>query len=640
MYVIDVIPIAKGITHETLSYFTSKEMLPGGIVTVPVRNKKIHALVVSATPVTDSKAKIKSSEYVMRKIHNFEKQELLLPQFIAAAKEAARYFATTTGFVLNALLPKTLLESLLKPLDGTKEVVGFVHPIAEKTRESLIQAEKYVLQTEEEERFSHYRSTIREEFARKSSVLFILPTIEETERTAKLLEKGIEKYTFMIHGDIPKKEFLTRLATIAATEHSVLIVATGLGFCIPRDDIGTIILDREASRTYKMSMRPYLDLRTFAEIYSKHINARLIFGDNFLRVETLWRHGNDEFIELSPLKYRALSSARQQIVDMRQYKSQDGTTFTILSEELLQLIRETRTKNERLFIFTVRRGLSPLTVCGDCGSVVYCEYCSSPVTVRTALNVNVFVCNKCGAKRTAEEHCKVCTSWKLVPLGIGIELVHAQIKRYFPDLKIFVIDKDRAPTRKRRSQVMSKFINTPASILLGTETAIPHIRSKIDNIAVISIDSLFSIPDFRIHEKILNLMLTLRSLTSGSFLLQTRNIGAQVLDYATKGNLLDFYRSEIAERKQFSFPPHSTLIKISRRGVREIIEKEMEKLSKHLGFYMPHIFPAFVAMIKGRYIMHALIKVPYGEWVDEKLLEKLSQLPPQFSINIDPESIL
>ncbi len=632
MYIIDVIPIAKGITRETLSYFTSKETLPGGIVTVPVRNKKIRALVVSATPVADSKAKIKSSEYVMRKIDNLEKQELLLPQFITAAKEAARYFATTTGVVLNALLPKILLESLPRSLD--------THPIVGRTKESSVRAEKYVLQTEEEERFSHYRSMIREEFARKSSVLFILPTIEETERTAKLLEKGIEKYTFTIHGDVPKKEFLSRFDTIINTDHPILIVATGLGFSIPRGDIHTIILDREASRTYKMSMRPYLDLRTFAEIYSKHINARLLFGDNFLRVETLWRHGNDEFIELAPLKYRALSSAEQRIVDMRQYKSPNGTTFTVISDELLQLIRQTREKNERLFIFTVRRGLSPLTLCGDCGSVVYCEYCSSPVVVRTAFEVNVFVCNKCGAKRTAEERCKICSSWKLVPLGIGIELVEQQLKLYFPDLEIFVVDKDRTPTRKRRSDVMSKFLNSPASVLLGTEAAVPHIHSKIDSIAVVSIDSLFSIPDFRIHEKILNLLLTLRSLTSGSFLLQTRNIGAQVLDYATKGNLLDFYRREIAERKQFSFPPHSTLIKISRSGVREIIEKEMGKLSDHLGVYTPHVFPAFVAMIKGRYVMHALIKVPYGEWVDEKLLEKLSQIPPQFSINVDPESIL
>lgn len=632
MFVIDVIPIAKGITRETLSYFTSKEAVPGGIVTVPVRNKKIRALVVSATPVEDNKTKIKTSDYAMRKVENLEKQELLLPGFIAAAKEAAAYFATTTGAVLNALLPKAILESLPK-------TAAFIR-VEEKQKEYSARSEKYIIQTEEEERFSHYRSLIREEFAKKSSVLFILPTIEETERTAKLLEKGIEKYTFTIHGDVPRKEFLSRWNTIASTEHSVLIVATGLGFCLPRSDIGTIIVDREASRTYKMSMRPFLDLRTFAEIWSKHMNARLLFGDNFLRVETLWRHSNDEFIELAPLKYRSLSEATQKIVDMRQYKSVNGATFTVISNELQDLIRQTREKNERLFIFTVRRGLSPLTLCGDCGSVVYCEYCTSPVVLRTAVEVNVFVCNKCGAKRSAEERCKVCTSWKLVPLGIGIELVLHQLELYFPDLEIFVVDKDRTPTRKRRSDAVSKFLVTPASILLGTEVCVPHIHGKIDNIAVISIDSLFSIPDFRIHEKILNLLLALRSLTSGTFLLQTRNIGEQVLEYATKGNLLDFYRREIAERKQFSFPPYSTLIKISRSGVREIIEKEMAKLSDHLRVYSPHIFPAFVAMIKGRYIMHALIKIPHGEWVDQKLLEKLAQVPPQFSINVDPESIL
>ncbi|TSC61601.1 MAG: Uncharacterized protein G01um101448_816 [Parcubacteria group bacterium Gr01-1014_48] len=631
MYVIDVIPIAKGITRETLSYFTSKEIVPGGIVTVLIRNKKIRALVVSATSVADSKTKIKSSEYALRKIENLEKQELLLPSFIAATTEAARYFATTTGVVLHALLPKAILESLPK----TTVIIP-----AKETTQHTDHSLKYVIQTEEEERFSHYKSLIREEFAKKSSVLFILPTIEETERTAKLLEKGIEKYTFTMHGDVPRKDFLSRWNMITSTEHSILIVATGLGFCLPRSDIGTIIVDREASRTYKMSMRPFLDLRTFAEIWSKHMQARLLFGDNFLRVETLWRHSNDELIELSPLKYRSLSEAQQRIIDMRRYKSVNGTTFTVVSDELKELIRQTREKNERLFIFTVRRGLSPLTLCGDCGSVAYCEYCTSPVVVRTAFEVNVFVCNKCGAKRSAEERCKVCTSWKLVPLGIGIELVERELKLYFPDLEIFVVDKDRTPTRKRRSDTVSKFLITPSSILLGTEVCVSHIHGKIDNIAIISIDSLFSIPDFRIHEKILNLLLALRSLTSGTFLLQTRNIGEQVLEYATKGNLLDFYRREIAERKQFSFPPYSTLIKISRSGVREVIEKEMAKLSDHLNVYSPHVFPAFVAMIKGRYIMHALIKVPHGEWVDEKLLEKLTQVPPQFSINVDPESIL
>ena len=633
MYVIDCIPIAKGITRETLSYFTSKETLPGGIVTVPVRNKKIKALVVSAVPVADYKAKIKSSDFAMRKVVDLKKEELLLSDFVATCKDTAHYFATTTGAVLNALLPKAILDSL--PTAQTVLSISSATHVPNPAH-----AEKYILQTEEEERFSHYRSMIREEFARKSSVLFILPTIEDTERISKLLEKGIEKYTFTVHGDVPKKEFLSRWNRIVSTEHSVLIVATGLGFCLPRSDIGTIIVDREASRTYKMSTRPYLDLRTVAEFWSKHMHARLVFGDNFLRVETLWRHASDEFIELAPLKYRALSSAEQRIVDMRQYKSTNGTHFTVVSKELLELIQQTRENNERLFIFTVRRGLSPLTLCGDCGSVVYCEYCTSPVVLRTAFEVNVFVCNKCGAKRSADERCKICTSWKLVPLGIGIELVEQQIKQNIPDLELFVVDKDRTPTRKRRGEIVQKFLSSPSSILLGTEVAVHHIHGKIDNVAVISIDSLFSIPDFRIHEKILNLLLTLRAQTSGMFLLQTRNIGEQVLDFATKGNLLDFYRREIAERKQFSFPPYSTLIKISRSGVREIIEKEMEKLSSHLHMYSPHIFPAFVAMIKGRYIMHALIKVPYGQWVDEKLFEKLTTVPPQFSINVDPESIL
>ena len=40
MKIIDVIPIAKGIPQEKLSYFTSKDVSIGALVSVPVRKKK------------------------------------------------------------------------------------------------------------------------------------------------------------------------------------------------------------------------------------------------------------------------------------------------------------------------------------------------------------------------------------------------------------------------------------------------------------------------------------------------------------------------------------------------------------------------------------------------------------------------
>jgi len=37
--------------------------------------------------------------------------------------------------------------------------------------------------------------------------------------------------------------------------------------------------------------------------------------------------------------------------------------------------------------------------------------------------------------------------------------------------------------------------------MLGTEMALSYLREKIGNAGIISLDSFFSIPDFRINEK-------------------------------------------------------------------------------------------------------------------------------------------
>ena len=50
MYIATVIPLAKGIQKEHLSYFTAEKIEPGMIVTVPVRKKFIDAIVIDIEP--------------------------------------------------------------------------------------------------------------------------------------------------------------------------------------------------------------------------------------------------------------------------------------------------------------------------------------------------------------------------------------------------------------------------------------------------------------------------------------------------------------------------------------------------------------------------------------------------------------
>src|SRR3989344_455240 len=257
MNLVHVIPLSRGIFKEELTYFTSHPVTVGSIVTVPVRGKKISALVVSSVDAASAKASLKASPYAIKKIDDFKSKEFFLPQFVDAARKTAEYFVATTGDVIQTFTPKTVLGSSEK----LKGIVIQDHSRGESS--ALLRQEKFVLQLPDEERMSVYKSLIREEFARQASVFFCLPTIQDIETVVGSLERGINQYTFALHSGLSAKETVAVWNKIATVEHPVLIVATPTFFSVPRSDIKTIILDRENSRTYKTFSRPFIDVRTF-----------------------------------------------------------------------------------------------------------------------------------------------------------------------------------------------------------------------------------------------------------------------------------------------------------------------------------------------------------------------------------------
>ncbi len=196
--------------------------------------------------------------------------------------------------------------------------------------------------------------------------------------------------------------------------------------------------------------------------------------------------------EFAPLKFRSISTTETIIIDMKRYKTLETPEFRILSDELEDLVRENKQENRHLFIFAARRGLSPMTVCGDCGTTVTYR-CGAPIILHAGKK-NFFLCHRCGDRRSAEERCKICGSWRLTTLGIGIELIAETLEHMFPDTKIFKMDKDSVRTHKQALEMAEAFYESPGSILLGTEMALGYLERPIENAAVAAIDSLFLNP--------------------------------------------------------------------------------------------------------------------------------------------------
>jgi primosomal protein N' (replication factor Y) len=663
MKIVNASPIQQGVLKDVLTYYTSKDVQKNSLVVVPLRGKSVPGLVISHEDANQAKSRLKSSRFALRRVEKVAERNFLLPEFISAAEETACYFAATVGGIISGLVPSRIFEEYLKPK-------GTLAPFLKKDsvcRRSILadkelHADKFAIQACHEDRFSVYRGIIREEFARGSSVFLSCSTAISTEVVSQELSRGIEQYSFALNGKIPPKELSEKWKKILEMEHPVLIVGTPMFSSIPREDFGAFIVEQESKDSYQTFSRPYFDFRFFLEKFAEKMTARFIIGDSFLRIETLARYEEKKLSAIIPLRFRLLSTLEQAVIDVRKetrYGSggtaketrlrsgsigQEKETspekgWQALSEPLRRSMSDTLLAGGNVFLFGVRRGLSPLTACRDCGSILSCPHCQIPYVLHREGARNIFICHKCEERKKTEITCPVCGGWRLLPLGVGVELAAEEARQSFPGVPVFELNADAVKNEKKCAEISSSFKNSRGTILVGTEFALPHI-GKTMLAAVVSVDTLFSLPDFRTNEKTLRKLLEVKAKAERTFIVQTRYAEEKIFRALMQGNLMEFYKDEMKERSRFFYPPFSVIIKIRFEGKDEEVAKGGAEIGEMFKKFNVKIFPAFIPKIKDRYQVNAIIKIAAEKWPDTELREKLMSLPPYFKVKVDPEDLL
>lgn len=660
MYILTVHPIQRSNFKETLTYWAPHNFSAGSIIYVPFRNKNILALVESCMNATESKADIKNADFIARKIESKKTITAVSPSLIKACQAVSKEFACPIGSIIKTIIPECALiyaeEAIIKKTKNSPEKEVEVKKINEEDDDDGFTGQPssrdiFVFQTNTTDRYGTYKSIIREEFAKRKSVIIIAPTVNSAEEIYEELSRGISDYAYLLHGGINKKKQVEIWGKALNESHTIALITTPSFVGLPREDITTIVVERESSRSYRTMFKPLFDYRYLFQKWSKELRARLIYGDILLRVETLYKRERGEVFDFFPISMRIEKRPNTIIVDMsepiRKEKAKkekdkiNSKNNLIYSEELESQVEYAGKKKEKIIIFTARRGLAPQTVCGDCGTTVTCSVCEAPVVLHNSKveSERYFLCHHCGRERTALEGCKNCTSWKLITLGVGSDTIYEETKKRFPDRQIFRLDRDTASTDKQARDIAKKFNESASGILIGTEFSLNYLK-PVKHVAIASMDSLFSLPDFRINERICHILLQAQTLAEEYLLIQSRNATHPLLGYIQSGNLNDFYKSEIADRKALSYPPFATFIKITIEADKSTAAKEMGKLQVWLEKWNPVIFPAFIPSVQGRSILHMLISMSPKLWPDEELRNILTNLPPEFAVSVHPESLL
>ncbi|MFZ3020091.1 MAG: hypothetical protein WA051_01040 [Minisyncoccia bacterium] len=627
MFIVSVLPLTKTFGSEKLDYFSAINYEKGMVVKVPLRARDVRALVIESKPVGEARMELRTNNFSLKKIKGNSGKVFVCEAFIRAVQKFSDYEAQNLSTVLGTLLPQILFE--------VKRTASPIEP------KCFLDGDVSAFQGNNEERFSSYRALIRETFARKKSIFLMVPTAEDAKFAEKELSRGIEQFTAVIHNGKKKKEIEKVLKIIDDYSHPALTIATPAFLSTLRTDTDILVMDRENSRAYKTMTRPFIDYRIFSKYLAREYCSRLIFGSEILSVDTIYKVRSEELNEWGHMKMRDTSSADVKVISM--VKEETSDPFQIFSPELKSEIESLNESRKKIFLFGARRGLSPTTVCADCETTVVCKVCGAPV-VLYGKEKPYFLCHKCGEKRPAKDECAHCGSWRLITLGIGIEGIENEVQKIFPNTKVFILDKDTANTPLKASRIVEEFLATPASIMVGTEMALHYLRHPVDVSAVVSADSLLGIPDFRINEKLMSLLLRVRALGKEKVIFQTRSPENQIFEYAAQGNMLSFFERELMERKRFAFPPFSIFIKIIWEGSPTRAEKDKELLKEILKDLSEQSIDLEIFKVRGGARLtrfHGLIKIENVQnWPNMALVEKLALLPPQFVVIVDPDALL
>ena len=172
--------------------------------------------------------------------------------------------------------------------------------------------------------------------------------------------------------------------------------------------------------------------------------------------------------------------------------------------------------------------------------------------------------------------------------------------------------------RQAHLELLAKFRDHEADILIGTQMVAKGLDfPQVTLTGVISADTGLNLPDFRASERTFQLLCQVagragRGLMTGRVIIQTYTPDHYAIQAASKHDYLAFYNQEITYRRQFGYPPFSSLACLTfshinatachrevHRMSRLLVDERDRKGIPDLRLIGP--VPAFVPRLRGHY---------------------------------------
>ncbi len=436
-----------------------------------------------------------------------------------------------------------------------------------------------------------YIHLIEDALKRGEKVLYLLPEIALTTQIINRLRNNFGDLVGVYHSglnDNEKAEVYRRVRGASPLgEYSILLGVRSSVF-LPVNKLGLVIIDEEHDSSYKQyDPAPRYNARDTAIMRAYISGAKVLLGSATPSVESMYNAETGKYgYAFMERRYGDINMPEIILADSKEaYRKK--MMISHFTPALIGSIDEALDKNEQVVLFRNRRGFAHFIICADCGWTPVCPNCS--VNYAYHKNIARLYCHYCGSSEQLPDRCADCSSTNIRLKGFGTEKVEDEISILFPDAAVERMDYDSTRRRGAVEKIINDLETGKTDILIGTQMISKGL--DIENLTVVgilNIDGMLFYPDFRAYERCFQLASQVsgragRRKTRGRVIIQTSDPHHPVMKQIINNDYKGMYKIQLAERKEFNYPPFTRLIRIYiKHKDRDILNRASGVLAANL----------------------------------------------------------
>jgi primosomal protein N' (replication factor Y) len=468
-----------------------------------------------------------------------------------------------------------------------------------------------------------YLEKIEECIKEGKNVLFLLPEISLTKQITQRLEKKYGRQLGFYHQKLTDFERVEVWRRIRQNDIRILI-GTRNALFLPYQNLGLIVVDEEHDSAYRpREVTPYFNAKDASLVLGGFYNAGVVLGSATPSVESYYRARKDKmrYIFLNE-RFGNVNLPEYELINFKEALDSKKVSGNF-SLKLVEEIKKTVDEKKQAIVLHNRRGYSNVIECESCGYVNYCSNCDVVMTYHKA--ANEMKCHYCGQRASKPKTCPKCNSEKLNERGVGVEQIHEEVSKLFPENEVDRMDVDSMRKKFAYEKLYEKIEDGETDIIVGTQMISKGL--DFDHIELVTIpkaDSLLYVQDFRAEERACQLITQVsgragRVSGKGRILIQTFNPDHSVFQLIKMNNPAKIYKYILTERQKFHYPPFTKLIMIEMKHRKE---DKVDRASQFLGSILRKYLPedcvlgperAQIARLNNLYQFQIMLKLPRGK---------------------------